>query len=123
MSQESLKDFCKRWLAAWSGNRPDELIKFYDPSAYYQDPANPGGLRGHAQILPYFQKLLAKNPDWRWSMNLIFPVMEGFVVKWDAEIPLAAGKNLRTQGMDLVLLRDRIITRNEVYFDASGMKS
>lgn len=121
MEQEPLKDFCKRWLASWSGNRPDELIAFYDPAAYYQDPAFPQGLKGHGEILPYFKKLLAKNPDWRWSMQSIFPVMEGFVLKWRAEIPRDGKSAAICEGMDLVLLRGRIIVRNEVYFDPRPM--
>ena len=30
-----MKEFCDRWLDAWSGNRPSELIAYYDQDAFY----------------------------------------------------------------------------------------
>jgi len=29
MELEQAKEFCERWLPAWTGNRPDLLISFY----------------------------------------------------------------------------------------------
>lgn len=66
-STQELTTFCKEWLSAWTGNNPDELIKFYDEDAYYRDPANINGLKGHKESLPYFKKLLAANPNWVWE--------------------------------------------------------
>jgi ketosteroid isomerase-like protein len=57
-----LKNFCDNWLAAWSGNQPETFLSYYTPTAFYLDPANPNGLKGHQQLLPYFSKLLKYNP-------------------------------------------------------------
>ncbi|MBI2519719.1 MAG: nuclear transport factor 2 family protein [Bdellovibrio sp.] len=105
-------------MDAWSGNRPDFLLSFYSENAYYQDPAHPNGLRGHHEILSYFKKLLAKNPNWRWECQEIFSTEKGFTLKWCAHIP---GLN-PIIGLDIVEITDNQITRNEVYFDTALMR-
>ncbi|MFX0091147.1 MAG: nuclear transport factor 2 family protein, partial [Candidatus Hodarchaeota archaeon] len=67
MQKVEIEEFCYKWLSTWTGNKPEKLIAFYSENSYYQDPANPKGLRGHKHILPYFKKLLAVNPDWKWE--------------------------------------------------------
>jgi hypothetical protein len=123
MDGESARSFCERWLPAWTGNRPDELIKTYATDAIYRDPARPAGLRGHAEILPYFRKLLARNPDWVWTAEEIFPTEMGFCFKWRARIPVPGKKAVTVTGMDIVDIRDGEITRNEVYFDPTALLS
>jgi steroid delta-isomerase-like uncharacterized protein len=116
-----LTRFCNQWLAAWTGNQPEKLISFYSEDAFYSDPANSGGLRGHSEILPYFQKLLAKNPDWIWKALEIIPTEKGFTLKWRAAVPVKE-KTLQLVGLDIVELRDGKIMRNEVYFDPTSLR-
>lgn len=116
MQHNDALEFCQEWLAAWTGNQPERLIEFYAEGAYYRDPARPGGLRGHAEIYPYFVKLLAANPAWTWQPLEVFPTERGFSLKWQAAIPVGA-RTVVEIGLDLVELADRRITRNEVYFD------
>lgn len=113
MNHES---FCKKWLAAWTGNRPMDLMKFYHPEAYYSDPAKRDGRQGYRQLLPYFEKLLAMNPDWKWHAEEIISIENGFILKWKASIP-AGNKVIHETGLDIVELKDGLIIRNEVYFD------
>ena len=115
--EEAAREFCHRWLAAWTGNHPELLIRFYAPGAYYSDPARPGGLRGHDEILPYFRKLLAKYPDWTWEPREVFPIERGFVLKWLAAVPTPRG-DVTAEGLDLVEVDGEAIARNEVYFDS-----
>ena len=119
---QELTTFCKEWLSAWTGNKPDELIKFYNEDAYYRDPANTTGLKGHKEILPYFKKLLAANPNWVWEKENFYPTVDGFIIKWRAKIPLGE-EELLEYGMDIVEMKKGKITRNEVYFDRSKMLS
>lgn len=114
--------FCNRWLQAWTGNRPDELIKFYSFNAFYADPANPKGLTGHERIFPYFKKLLAANPAWRWRCRELFPTEKGFIVKWQAAIPVRETEIIE-YGLDIVEMSHDRITRNEVYFDRTKLLS
>ena len=109
-------DFCDRWLAAWTGNRPMELIKFYHPNVFYSDPARREGVIGYKNLIPYFEKLLSLNPKWVWTREEIFLIENGFMVRWSAVIP-AGDVTIRETGLDICVLKDGLIIRNEVYFD------
>jgi steroid delta-isomerase-like uncharacterized protein len=115
---EAVNIFCSRWLGAWTGNRPEELIGFYAEDAFYLDPARPEGLKGREKILPYFQKLLAANPEWKWRALETIPAEKGFTLKWEARVPVK-GDVLAIRGLDIVEIKDGKIARNEVYFDRS----
>ena len=119
---QDLVTFCKEWLHAWTGNNPAELIKFYDEHAYYRDPANTHGLKGHKEILSYFEILLASNPDWIWEEEELYPTVKGFIIKWKAKIPVGEEEVLE-YGMDIVEMKKGKITRNEVFFDRTKLLS
>ena len=108
--------FCEKWLEAWSGNRPEYLIRFYSDDALYVDPAHKEGLRGRERILSYFKKLLAANPNWVWRAIDVFPADLGFVLKWEATIPVRR-EAITEVGIDIVDIDEGRITRNEVFFD------
>lgn len=117
MTKRELARFCDAWLAAWTGNKPATLRTFYTEDAFYCDPARPQGLRG-AELLPYFERLLTKNPNWTWKRAELLAIPKGFCVKWRARIP--DGKRVvELAGLDIVELRRGKIARNEVYFDRS----
>lgn len=119
-SEEELADFCKRWLAGWTGNDPGALIDFYAEDAFYCDPGVRGGLRGREEILEYFTKLLAANPDWTWEFREVLPTAKGCTLKWHATIPVGESV-VEEDGVDIVELQDWKITRNEVYFDRAAL--
>lgn len=107
--------FCDRWLQAWSGGDADALLRFYAPDAVYLDPAYPEGLQGHTALHGYLSRLLRLYPDWVWTRERLYPVPGGFIVRWRARLHPAAERAAR--GLDLVLVEDGLIVRNEVYFD------
>ena len=113
--------FCKQWLAAWTGNRPEDLRKFYTEDAFYRDPAMPNGISG-AELLPYFKKLLARNPNWKWDVVEIFPFENGCCLKWKANIPIG-NEMIQEIGLDIVEFKGEKISRNEVYFDRTAFFS
>jgi hypothetical protein len=118
MKKEQILSFCSKWLPAWKGNKPNDLIEFYSDNTLYIDPANKQGLRGRSQILPYFRRLLAANPNWNWEPVGVLATDLGFVAKWKATIPI--GTQLITEyRMDIVEIERGRIARNEVYFDRS----
>ena len=118
MKREEILEFCGRWLPAWEGNKPDDLIEFYSKDALYIDPANKKGLKGQDRIFVYFKKLLSANPSWKWEAIQVFPTDLGFVAKWKATIPVRA-ETITEYGMDIVEIERGKISRNEVYFDLS----
>lgn len=116
MNEQDALAFCEAWLGAWTGNRPEALLAFYAEDAVYRDPGRPGGLRGHAELRPYFEKLLAANPDWVWKAVEVQPTSRGFTLKWHARVPAGAA-TVEEDGLDIVEVANGRITRNEVYFD------
>ncbi|MGY5854559.1 MAG: nuclear transport factor 2 family protein [Candidatus Thorarchaeota archaeon] len=120
MNKDELFEFCRKWLATWTGNQPDKLIKFYTDDALYIDPANKEGLKGHDEILRYFERLLAVYEEWVWQPIEVFPIETGVIVKWKCTIPV--GQDIIDEvGMDIVELDGKKITRNEVYFDRTRL--
>lgn len=119
MDRAAMERFCDDWFASWTGNHPEALLSHYSEDAQYVDPARPTGLRGHDELRAYFVKLLGLNPHWVWRRKELHPLAErrGFVVLYEATIPIG-GETLVERGMDLVLLdEDGRIARNEVFFD------
>ncbi len=116
MTKNDLKQFVDNWLSAWTGNKPEHLLTFYTKNTFYLDPANPDGIKGKEELKKYLNKLLKKNPDWKWTAEEIFPTEKGFTIKWKAEIPLS-NKTFTIYGLDIVEIADNKISRNEVYFD------
>jgi len=120
VEMKDIVTFCQKWLTSWTGNNPEKLISFYSKTAYYQDPANPKGLKGQGKLFPYFKKLLTANPKWIWRMTEIYPTEKGFILKWKATIPVNS-KEIIEYGMDIVELEVDKIVRNEVYFDRTEL--
>jgi len=121
MSAAAAAQFAQRWLPAWTGNDPERLAAFYSDDALYVDPGIPAGVRGKAEVLAYFRKLLAHNPNWVWTQLEAIPLEDGFLNKWLAKIPVGE-KTLEIVGVCLVQLDTAgKIRRNEVYFDRTEL--
>jgi hypothetical protein len=116
MDKQDLKVFVDNWLSAWTGNKPQHLIEFYTNDVFYLDPANQDGIRGKANLEVYFTKLLSKNANWKWRVVEIMPTEKGFVLKWEAIIPVL-DKAFLIYGVDIVEMRGDKISRDEIYFD------
>lgn len=121
MKHKKAVEFCKTWLNAWTGNKPEKLITFYSKNCYYQDPANPEGIRGREKLRTYLKKLFRANPNWEWNLMELYPTEKGFVFKWKAKIPIK-NEVLIEYGIDIVEIKNQKILRNEVYFDRSRLQ-
>ena len=123
MTKEQARNFASEWLPAWTGNDPEKLADFYSEDVFYLDPAIPDGLKGKEQLLAYFRRLLAKNPEWVWTQIEGIPMEGGFLNKWLAKIPVR-NNVLECVGVCFVQFDDvGKIRRNEVYFDRSELHS
>ena len=120
MELEKAKEFCKRWLPAWTGNRLEYLISFYSDDAYYSDPYIPQGIKGKEQLTGYLRKLISIYPDWKYEHIEIFPTKNGFTLKWKLSI-LINNETITDYGLDIVEISNDKIIRNEVYFDTGRM--
>lgn len=117
---EEAKAFADRWLPAWTGNDPARLAAFYTEDAYYSDPAIPLGVRGRHELVVYFRKLLAQNPNWVWSHRGSIPIAHGFLNFWQASIPVG-DLTVEAGGVCTVQVRDGLIYSNQVFFDRSAL--
>ena len=120
MTAAEARALCDRWLPLWTGNRPEALAQAYADDVFYRDPARPAGVQGRTALLAYLRALLARNPDWVWEADEVFPLDGGFALRWRATIPVGTTV-VRETGLDLVLVADGRITRNEVYFDRAAL--
>jgi SnoaL-like domain len=122
MEYGEAKRFCDSWLPAWTGGAEsvERLLSHYSKDSFYLDPARPEGINRREELRIYFTKLLTNNPNWKWQAEEIIPTERGFVLKWLAHIP-AGPRTLAVKGLDIVEIRDRLITRNEVYFDRGSL--
>jgi len=121
MNKKEAKEFASKWLPAWTGNNPEKLASFYSDDCFYLDPAIPKGVNGKAQLIEYFAKLLAQNPNWIWTQIEPIPMEGGFLNKWLAQIPVGE-KTIECMGVCFVQFNDLgKIKRNEVYFDRSDL--
>src|SRR3990167_3189663 len=120
MNKTNALKFCEHWLAAWTGNQPEKLIHFYADEIYYRDPAKQQGIQGKSALLHYFRKLLAKYPHWIWQATEVFPTTNGFILKWQASLSPERTTD-SFHGMDIVVVSEGKITRNEVYFDPAPL--
>jgi hypothetical protein len=120
MGTEEAKVFADRWLPAWTGNDPERLAAFYTDDAFYSDPAIPSGVRGRGELVDYFRRLLARNPNWVWSHRASIPIAHGFLNFWHASIPVG-DRMVEADGVCTVQLRDGLIFSNQVFFDRSGL--
>ena len=124
-----------KWLSHWTGNNPNELLKYYDEDCIYSDPT--GQYYGHKQLIQYFKKLLSKNPGWIWrcKSNGLYPHQHNinnansnskwFTFEWIAHIPIQTKigdiKVLKLTGIDLVEFdkNSKLIKTNHVFFNAN----
>ena len=115
-TQIDWRPVCDKWLSTWTGTDVSALLSFYTADAFYLDPANPDGIKGHKEMRGYFEKLLSRNPDWKWETVEIFNTDKGFTLKWKATIPVK-NTRLTLYGLDILEMSGNKICRNEVYFD------
>lgn len=120
---DAAREFALQWLPAWSGNDPECLLSFYAEDAYYSDPAVPDGICGKEDLRTYFERLLARNPDWIWAQLDAVPMRKGFLNKWKATIPTSQGIETICGVCTVEFDRDQLIANNEVYFDRSSLSA
>ena len=122
---EIIRERLIQWLRSWTGNRPDELLSFYDKDCVYIDSF--GKFYGHSQLKPYFGKLLQSNAHWVWEMTSLNKHEKksnsrniGLTMEWKATIPMKLD-TFNVTGIDLVELdpQSYLVKFNHVFFHAN----
>jgi uncharacterized protein (TIGR02246 family) len=110
-------------LAAWNEQDVEKVVDCYTEDCVYLDPNTRGPVVGREALRRYLTKLFAR---WRmhWSRREAFLLADGggTAFLWQAELtPAAGGATAKIEGMDLALVRDGKLYRNEVYFDRAAL--
>jgi len=110
-------------LSAWNEQDVETVLSCYTEDCVYLDPNTRGPVVGREALRRYLTKLFAR---WRmtWSRREVFLLADGdgTAFLWHAKLtPAAGGKTAEVDGMDLALVRDGRLWRNEVYFDRMGL--
>jgi len=110
-------------LSAWNEQDVETVLSCYTEDCVYLDPNTRGPVVGREALRRYLTKLFAR---WRmtWSRREVFLLADGdgTAFLWHAKLtPAAGGKTAEVDGMDLALVRDGRLSRNEVYFDRMAL--
>jgi len=121
MANDRFIELCDKFLSAWNNQNVEEVLACYTPDLVYRDPNTRGEIRGAEPMRRYLIKLFKV---WRmhWSRRELYDLKSenGVALLWRASIRKTDGRQTtEVDGMDLVILRDGRIARNDVYFDRS----
>ena len=110
-------------LSAWNEQDVETVLSCYTEDCVYLDPNTRGPVVGREALRRYLTKLFAR---WRmtWSRREVFLLADGdgTAFLWHAKLtPTAGGRTAEVDGMDLALVRDGRLSRNEVYFDRMAL--
>lgn len=109
-----MEAFVDEWLKAWSDKDIQKLLSFYADEFLYLDPGTRGAITDKEHFEKYLTKLFAAFPKWKWERVELFESS----LKWRATF-YGKEKPITVDGLDLLIISDGKIIRNEVYFDRS----
>jgi ketosteroid isomerase-like protein len=119
MDKKQLIALSEKILEAWNTQDVESVAGCYTADVIYRDPNTRGNVNGGDAMRRYLKKLFGV---WKmhWALREVYPFSdtEGGAFLWHASIAKAGGeKAIEVDGMDLVLLENGLIKRNDVYFD------
>jgi len=125
MLSESDHKLIETVLAAWNSQDVEQVVGCYTPDCQYRDPNTRGVVVGRDALRRYLTKLFL---NWKmtWTLREYFQFgqTDGGAFLWKATLaPASGGPAKNVEGMDLVVLRDGKLARNEVYFDRAALFS
>lgn len=123
MNGKEMRALAERFLDAWNSQEVEAVAATYTDDVVYSDPNTRGVINGGADLRRYLAKLFEA---WQmtWSVREIHPLEggDGCALLWHAEVRRPGGSGaVEFDGMDLVMLRDGRIERNEVNFDRTAL--
>lgn len=119
MNKERFAQLAEEFLAAWNSQETERVLACYTDRLIYRDPNLTEAIDNKQGFRKYLDKLFG-----RWQMTWALKEFHSFrdelggAFLWRATFRLAGQQQtVEAHGMDLVLLDDNLIKRNEVYFD------
>jgi ketosteroid isomerase-like protein len=123
MDAEEARRLTETILEAWNSQDVDGVVSCYTEDCVYLDPNTRGAVKGREAFRRYLGRLFQR---WKmhWSLRefFLFEGGSGVAFLWHAQLtPASGGKTAEIDGMDLVMLREGKLSRNEVYFDRMAL--
>jgi hypothetical protein len=110
-------------FSAWNTQDVERVLACYTDDLFYLDPNTQGPVVGRDSMRAYLTKLFG-----RWAMTWeggdLFPLdgADGVAIRWTGTLaPAGERRSADVSGLDLVILENDLVKRNEVYFDRSPM--
>ena len=125
MDRAAVVEHADRFLAAWNSQEIERVIACYSPDLVYRDPNTTSPVNGAQDMRRYLARLFDVW-EMEWFLREAHPLagIEGAAVLWRAELRhRGSGRSFTAEGMDLVLMGDGRIVRNDVYFDRTEIAS
>jgi ketosteroid isomerase-like protein len=119
MDTSALDELKERLIEAWNAQDVEAVVACYTDDLVYLDPNTRGFVEGADAMRRYLTKLFDR---WQmtWTAKETFPLagVDGVAARWRATLRAPGGAEaVEVDGMDLVLIEDGRVKRNEVYFD------
>lgn len=123
MDIDELHAISEPLIEAWNNQDVERVVACYTEDLIYVDPNTRGAVEGTDAFGRYLTKLFSR---WQmhWSVKETFPLADtdGAAGLWRASFRLPGGKeSVEVDGMDLVLIENGRLKRNEVYFDRAAL--
>lgn len=110
-------------IEAWNTHSSEQVLSCYTTDLVYKDPNTRGEIRG-AQVFGRYLEKMFTLWEMHWQVEAVHPFRDtdGAAALWTATLRLrAGGEATRISGMDLALVSDGKLSRNEVYFDRTPL--
>ncbi len=119
MDEATMYQVAQHTLDAWSRQDVEEVLACYTSDLVYVDPNTRGPVEGVDGMRRYLTNLFGQwDMTWRLKEAHLFGSGDGCAVLWEATLRrTGAEREAIINGMDLVIVRGKLISRNEVYFD------
>lgn len=125
MHLAELKQIEAPLIAAWNAHDVEAVVGCYTDDLIYIDPNTRGAVEGADAMRRYLTKLFER---WQmhWEVKQVFALadLDGSTALWRASLTArSTGRTVEVDGIDLVLIEDGRVKRNEVYYDRVALAS
>jgi ketosteroid isomerase-like protein len=119
MDKDRMYQLAEHVLETWNTQDVGQVVSCYTSNLVYVDPNTRGEVKGSTAFWRYLEKMFNEwEMKWYLKEAFLFDHGVGCAVMWHATIKRMEGSELvEFEGMDLVLVDNDLIARNEVYFD------
>jgi len=112
-----------RFLDAWNSQDVERVLDCYTDDVRYRDPNTRGEVVGRDALRRYLTRLFTEwRMNWQSRETCAFTGTDGAAFLWRATVRRAeSDEAIEIEGMDLAVLDDGRVARNEVYFDRAAL--